>query len=40
MTTQDLNIITKKILIGFVIYLVPLLIIVGGLSLIKFLSAK
>lgn len=40
MNTSDVNILTKKILVGFIIYLVPLVIIGGGLLLIKFLLTK
>ncbi len=40
MTISDVNILTKKILIGFAVYLAPLLIIGGGLWLIKNLLTK
>ncbi len=40
MTITDVNILTKKIAVGFVIFVVPLLIITGGLLLIKFLLTK
>jgi hypothetical protein len=37
MTITDVNIISKKILVGFLIYIVPLIVIGGGLLLIKLL---
>ena len=40
MTLTDVNIITKKILVGFAIFVVPLIIIGFGLWLIKFLLTK
>jgi len=40
MTMTDVNILTKKIVLGFVIFVVPLFIISGGLVLIKHLLTK
>lgn len=40
MTVTDVNILSKKIFVGFVIFIVPLIIIGGGLLLIKFLLTK
>ena len=40
MTITDVNILSKKILVGFVLFLVPLVIIGGGLLLIKILLTK
>jgi hypothetical protein len=40
MVLNDVSILTKKILVGFFIYMVPLAIIGGGLWLIKFLFTK
>ena len=40
MTINDLNILSKKIAVGFVIFLVPLIIIGGGLYLVKLLLTK
>ena len=40
MTLTDVNILTKKILVGFAVFIVPLIIIGGGLWLIKILLTK
>lgn len=40
MTLTDVNIISKKILVGFLIFVVPLIIISGGLLLIRLLLTK
>ena len=40
MTIKDVNILSKKIAVGFVIFLVPLIIIGGGLYLVKLLLTK
>jgi hypothetical protein len=40
MTLTDVNIIAKKIVVGFLIFLVPLIIIGGGLLLIKLVLTK
>ena len=40
MNFTDLNILAKKITVGFIIFIVPLLIISGGLLLLKFLLTK
>jgi len=40
MTTTDIQILAKKILVGFLVFIVPLLIIGGGLWLIKNLLIK
>jgi len=40
MTLSDVKIITKKIAVGFLIFIVPLIIVGGGLSLFKFLLNK
>jgi hypothetical protein len=40
MAFNDVNILSKKIIVGFLIYLIPLAIIAGGLWLIKFLLTK
>jgi len=40
MTITDVNILSKKIAVGFLIFLVPLIIIGGGLWLIKLLLTK
>jgi hypothetical protein len=40
MTTKDINIIFKKIIVGIIVYLVPLSIIVGGLLLTNRLLKK
>ncbi len=40
MTLTDLNIIIKKIGVGLLIFLIPLLIIGGGLFLIQLLLTK
>ncbi|MDB5275979.1 MAG: hypothetical protein JWR61_934 [Ferruginibacter sp.] len=40
MTLTDVNIISKKILVGFLIFVVPLIIIAGGLLLVKILLNK
>jgi len=40
MTINDVNIISKKIAVGFLIFVVPLIIIGGGLFLLKLLLTK
>jgi hypothetical protein len=40
MTLTDVNILAKKIIVGFLIFVVPLVIIGGGLWLIKILLTK
>ena len=40
MTLTDVKIITKKIAVGFLVFIVPLIIIGGGLLLFKFLLIK
>jgi hypothetical protein len=40
MAYHDVEILTKKILVGFFIYLVPLAITGGGLWLIKYLFTR
>ncbi|WP_255580642.1 hypothetical protein [Ferruginibacter albus] len=40
MNILDSKILTKKIIVGFVIYIVPLLIIGGGLWLTKIILTK
>jgi hypothetical protein len=40
MTITDVNILSKKIVVGFLIFVVPLIIIGGGLLLIKLLLTK
>lgn len=40
MTLTDVHIISKKIIVGFLIFLVPLIIMGGGLFLIKLLLTK
>jgi hypothetical protein len=40
MATNDVSILAKKIFVGFLIYLIPLIIIGGGLWLIKSLLTK
>lgn len=40
MTLDDIEIFTKKIAIGILIYLIPVVIIVGGLSLTSLILKK
>lgn len=40
MTLTDINILSKKIIVGFLIFVVPLIVIGGGLLLIKLLLTK
>jgi hypothetical protein len=40
MTSNDITILAKKIFVGFLIFIVPLIIIGGGLWLIKNLLSK
>ena len=40
MVFNDVSILSKKILVGFLIYIIPLALIAGGLWLIKILLTK
>jgi hypothetical protein len=40
MIFNDVSILSKKILVGFLIYIIPLALIAGGLWLIKILLTK
>ena len=40
MNIKDVYILAKKIFVGFLVYLVPLIIIGGGLLVIRFLLSK
>jgi len=40
MAFNDVTILSKKIFVGFLIYIIPLAIIAGGLWLIEFLFTK